>query len=174
MRKLALLIFVFACYVIVNDPAHLYTNAPAEITFTAPTSTPPVTTEDETSGHDIVSPTATLDSSQIDYEDGCWIEEDGEPMYGSLSKMPPNSHTVDCADIPGWQTDDTPVILPTDNNVVTPTILLNGVYVPEESPDGGYPIGWADNSPVYSDGWMLQVNDSTSPPITRWIAPEGH
>jgi hypothetical protein len=65
--------------------------------------------------------------------------------------------------------DDTPVILPTGAMVITPTILLDGTYVPEESPDGGSPVGWADNSPVYSDGWMLQVNDSTG--ITSWIAP---
>jgi hypothetical protein len=126
MRKLALLIFVFACYVIVSDPAHLYTDSPVS---TAVTSATP----DETPGRDIFNPNATLDNSQITYS------------------------------------DDTPVILPSDTTTITPTVLLNGTYVPEESPDGGYPVGWADNSPVYSDGWMLQVNDRTG--ITSWIAP---
>lgn len=66
----------------------------------------------------------------------------------------------------------TKVILPTEQpKYGTPTVLLDGIYVPEESPDGGYPTHWRDNSPEYSDGWMLQVNDTLH--ITRWIAPEG-
>jgi hypothetical protein len=166
MRKVALLIFVFACYVIVNDPAHLYTDSPVPTPITSVTS-------DETPGRDIFTTTVPLDNSQIDYEDACWIEEDDEPIYGSLSKMPPNSRIVDCATLPGWQTDDTPVILPSDATTVTPCILLNGTYVPEESPDGGYPVGWLDNSPTYSDGWTLLVNDTT-PPVISWRAPEGH
>jgi hypothetical protein len=71
-------------------------------------------------------------------------------------------------------TDDTPVILPSDATTVTPCILLNGTYVPEESPDGGYPVGWLDNSPTYSDGWTLLVNDNTTPPVISWRAPEGY
>jgi hypothetical protein len=132
MRKLALLIFVFACYVIVNDPAHLYTDAPkvqAQVAINTPDNTP---------GRNIFNPDAPISMDQIDYA------------------------------------DDTPVILPTDNKVITPTILLDGTYVPEESPDGGSPVGWADNSPTYSDGWTLLVDDSTTPPVISWRAPEGH
>jgi hypothetical protein len=129
MLKVALLIFVFACYVIVNDPAHLYTDSPAPTAVTSVTSVTP----DNTPGNNIFNENATLDNSQIDYS------------------------------------DDTPVILPSNTTTITPTVLLNGTYVPEESPDGGYPVGWLDNSPVYSDGWMLQVNDRTG--ITSWIAP---
>ena len=38
------------------------------------------------------------------------------------------------------------------------------VCLPEEDPSGGYvtqPRMWLDNSPLYSGGWMLQVNDKT-------------
>jgi hypothetical protein len=134
MRKVALLIFVFACYVIVNDPAHLYTDSPVPTAVTSVTSVTP----DNTPGNNIFNENATLDNSQITYS------------------------------------DDTPVILPSDATTVTPCILLNGTYVPEESPDGGYPIGWLDNSPTYSDGWTLLVDDSTSPPVISWRAPEGY
>jgi hypothetical protein len=67
-----------------------------------------------------------------------------------------------------------PVILPSDQDSVIVAIMLDGTYVPEESPDGGYPVGWLDNSPTYSDGWTLLVNDSTTPPVISWRAPEGH
>lgn len=63
-------------------------------------------------------------------------------------------------------------ILPTDtveNGTETPLVEFDGVMIPEESPEGGHPDSWADNSPIYSDGWMLQVNDTTH--ITSWIAP---
>lgn len=64
-----------------------------------------------------------------------------------------------------------PVILPTDTDTVTRTILFEGTYVPEFAPDGGTPDGWLDNSPTYSDGWMLLVNDSTH--TTYWrLIPE--
>ena len=57
----------------------------------------------------------------------------------------------------------------TENPVVTPTTTFDGIIVPEESPEGGYPQGWADNSVIYSDGWMLQNNDTTH--VIRWVAP---
>lgn len=64
----------------------------------------------------------------------------------------------------------TPTILPDGANPeTTPVTTLGGINIPEESPNGGSPTGWADNSPVYSDGWMLQVNDSTH--TISWIAP---
>ena len=124
MRKLALLLFVLMCYVFVNDPAGVFTPAPA-----------PIQSVQSCDPHKFVNPCAHLDTSQID-----------------------------------WETDNVPIILPTDANPgTTPVIMLDGTYVPEESPDGGYPVDWADNSPVYSDGWMLQVNDSTN--TIQWIAP---
>lgn len=61
------------------------------------------------------------------------------------------------------------ILLPTDSpsTIDTTPLTCTGteaqiVCMPEESPEGGYPTGWADNSPTYSDGWMLQVNDSTN------------
>jgi hypothetical protein len=37
------------------------------------------------------------------------------------------------------------------------------VCMPEESPDGGHPTGeWLDNSPTYSDGYTLLVDDSNN------------
>lgn len=136
MRKLALLIFVFACYVIVNDPAHVfsYAHTQSHSNFSYSASAQSI----ECDPHAFVNPCADLDTSQIDYA------------------------------------DDAPVILPTDNKVITPTILLDGTYVPEESPEGGSPVGWLDNSPTYSDGWTLLVDDSTTPPVISWRAPEGH
>lgn len=48
------------------------------------------------------------------------------------------------------------------NPNTTPMVLVDGCYIPDESPDGGYPTGtYEDNSPVYTDGWMLLVNDQT-------------
>jgi len=43
------------------------------------------------------------------------------------------------------------------------------VRIPEESPDGGYPLpysAWLDNSPLYSDGWLLLVDDMQH--VVRW------
>lgn len=55
-----------------------------------------------------------------------------------------------------------PIILPEGAvQDTTPVVLLDGIYVPEESPDGGSPVGWADNSPAYGDGWIVQVDDTT-------------
>jgi hypothetical protein len=68
-----------------------------------------------------------------------------------------------------------PITIPTDANpATTPITYFQGSYVPEESPDGGYPVEWLDNSPTYSDGWTLLVDDSTSPPVISWRAPEGY
>lgn len=60
------------------------------------------------------------------------------------------------------------ILIPTDANPeTTPTILVDGYWIPEESPTGTYPTGeWLDNSPVYSGHIFLQVNDSTG--IISW------
>jgi hypothetical protein len=63
---------------------------------------------------------------------------------------------------------DTPTILPDGAPDWTPTTDLDGVQVPDESPDGAPPVGWADNSPLYRDGWILRVNDSTTPITVQW------
>jgi hypothetical protein len=68
MRKLALLIFVFACYVIVNDPAHVFsyahTQSHSDFSYSASAQsmscTPPA--------GKIFNPCADLDTSQIDYD----------------------------------------------------------------------------------------------------------
>lgn len=120
------------------------------------------------------NPDAKLDTSQIDVitpqEDdapACWIEESGTPQNGPAWKMDQYDTEVPCDE------KGRPILLPTDADTPTPTILYSGVWVPEESPEGGYPTHWRDNSPAYSDDWMLQVNDSTH--TIQWIAPnEGH
>ena len=55
------------------------------------------------------------------------------------------------------------ILIPTGANPeTTPTVLVDGYWIPEESPIGTYPItAWLDNSPVYGGGWYLQVNDTT-------------
>lgn len=62
------------------------------------------------------------------------------------------------------------ILIPTDANPeTTPTVLVDGYWIPEEAPDGSYPLtAWLDNSPAYAGGWYLQVNDSTSPPVIKW------
>src|SRR6476661_3725614 len=132
IRKLALVIFVLAAYVWVNDPGHVFhaettiSSDGVDIEIQAPT--------DDTDGT-FFNSTAPLDTTQIDDQ-------------RSTEK-------------------DYPVILPTGTNVVTPTVLQDGTYIPEESPDGGHFAKWLDNSPAYSDGWVLQVNDSTH--TTQWV-----
>jgi hypothetical protein len=91
---------------------------------------------------------------------------------GETELVSPIAQSCIVDDVPQWALD-TPTILPDFANPnTTPVAMLDGVYVPEESPDGGYPVGWLDNSATYSDGWTLLVNDSTG--ITSWRAPEGH
>lgn len=103
-------------------------------------------------------------STHTQAPDGCWTEADGEPMFGSLDKMPIGSTLVDCKDmIP--QQGPTTVLVP--DNEDSSTIPM--VAIPQESPDGGYPIGWKDNSPTYSDGWMLKVDDAKH--TVKWVAP---
>ena len=63
---------------------------------------------------------------------------------------------------------DYPVLLPTDTDVETPTVLQDGIYIPEESPNGGHFSEWFDNSPHYSDGYTLVVNDSATPITVSW------
>lgn len=68
------------------------------------------------------------------------------------------------------RTVSVPYLIPTEANpTTTPVVWFQSAWVPEESPEGGHPDGWADNSPTYSDDWMLQVNDSTH--TIQWIAP---
>lgn len=61
-------------------------------------------------------------------------------------------------------------LIPTDANPeTTPTVLVDGYWIPEESPIGTAPTtAWLDNSPVYGGGWYLQVNDSHTPPTIAW------
>jgi hypothetical protein len=56
----------------------------------------------------------------------------------------------------------------------TPMVSVPGTpyWVPEESPAGGHALeyeAWLDNSPLYSDGWVLLVNDSDH--TITWRAP---
>ena len=63
------------------------------------------------------------------------------------------------------------ILLPTGANPdTTPLTCIQTketqvtVCLPEEDPSGGYatdPRMWLDNSPLYSGGWMLKVNDQT-------------
>lgn len=72
-------------------------------------------------------------------------------------------------------TANIPTITPTGpfaTPATTPTILFDGKYVPEESPDGAPPVGWLDNSPLYRDGWVLLVDDSQTPPTVQWRSPK--
>jgi hypothetical protein len=96
--------------------------------------------------------------------DGCWTEPDGEPMFGSLDKMPVGSTLVDCNTVKQQQ-GPTTVLVP--DNEDSSTIAM--VAIPQESPDGGYPTGWKDNSPTYSDGWTLLVDDAQH--TVKWVAP---
>lgn len=56
----------------------------------------------------------------------------------------------------------------------TPMVSVPGTayWVPEESPDGGYAlpyVAWLDNSPIYSNGWVLLVDDAAH--VVSWRAP---
>jgi hypothetical protein len=107
----------------------------------------PVTVQmpDETSGRNIFRETAPVDSTQIDYVTA--------PMASELD------YSKESVIVPEGQNPDT-----------TPVVLIDGVWIPEESPEGGYPTGWADNSPTYSDGWLLQVNDTSGEIL--WLSPD--
>lgn len=97
----------------------------------------------------MVSPLATLDTSQID------------DLRGQGYILTPDTGEVIL--VPGG------AILETTPMVPVPSTAY---VVPEESPDGGYPLGrsaWLDNSPLYSDGWVLLVNDSDH--TITWRAP---
>ena len=59
-----------------------------------------------------------------------------------------------------------------DTMPVTKVHTLDGaeIWIPEEDPSGGHPTQarmWLDNSPLYSGGWLLQVNDVTG--SVQWI-----
>ena len=60
------------------------------------------------------------------------------------------------------------ILIPTAQDwETTPTVKIDGYWIPEESPTGTYPTGeWLDNSPVYT-GWFLQVNDSNH--TIQWL-----
>jgi hypothetical protein len=97
----------------------------------------------------MVSPYATLDMSQID------------DLRGQGHILAPD--TGELILVPGG------AIIETTPMVNVPDTAY---WVPEESPDGGYPLGrsaWLDNSPLYSDGWVLLVNDSDH--TITWRAP---
>lgn len=56
----------------------------------------------------------------------------------------------------------------------TPMVTVPGTayVIPEESPDGGWPLprsAWLDNSPLYSGGWLLLVDDVQH--AVTWRAP---
>lgn len=97
---------------------------------------------DSTPGHNIFNPTAPIDSTD------------------QITVTPPADTST--------STDDYPVLLPTDTQVVTPCVLQDGIYIPEEAPNGGHFVKWLDNSPTYSDGYTLFVDDRTSPATTWW------
>lgn len=69
---------------------------------------------------------------------------------------------------------DAIILLPTEANPeTTPTIKVDGIWIPEESPIGSYPTGeWLDNSPVYAHGWFLQQNDTTHTVVWREMSPD--
>ena len=110
-----------------------------------------------------------------------------------LSYVGPRTEAVAAETAPGMvspfarldtsQIDDlrTPWVCPADQELVlwpegavrktTPMVPAPGTcyVVPEESPDGGYPLphsAWLDNSPLYSDGWLLLVDDMQH--VVRW------
>lgn len=81
------------------------------------------------------------------------------------------------------------ILLPTDSPSTidtTPLTCVQGagtegrgidtsqiVCMPEESPEGGYPTGgWLDNSPHYSDGYTLLVDDSNNTISWRYDGQE--
>lgn len=66
------------------------------------------------------------------------------------------------------------ILIPDNTRLdTTPVVLLDNVYVPEESPEGGHPKQWLENSPEYSDGWVLLVDDAASPITVQWHTPKG-
>jgi hypothetical protein len=65
--------------------------------------------------------------------------------------------------VEGQSPDTTPVVRVTFPNG-------HDIWIPEEDPSGGHPTqarAWLDNSPLYSGGWLLQVNDVTG--TVQWI-----
>lgn len=68
---------------------------------------------------------------------------------------------IECADESAPANAQPCVIIPNEYNPeTTPTVRFGDCWVPDESPEGGYPVAWLDNSIGYSDGWMVWVNDS--------------
>lgn len=62
-----------------------------------------------------------------------------------------------------------PLLLPDyANPETTPTVVQDDVRIPEEAPNGGHFTEWLDNSPHYSDGYTLFVNDSADPITVTW------
>ena len=65
--------------------------------------------------------------------------------------------------VEGQNPDTTPVVKVTFPNGAQ-------IWIPEEDPSGGHPTQarmWLDNSPLYSGGWLLQINEETG--VTQWV-----
>jgi hypothetical protein len=102
---------------------------------------------DETPGRNIFRADAQLDASAIDDQ-----RTTGVPSWAEILLLPEGSaiETTPMVPVPGTR-----------------------YVVPDESPDGGYvlrPVAWLDNSPLYSDGWLLRVDGERD--TVSWRAPQ--
>jgi hypothetical protein len=82
--------------------------------------------------------------------------EAGTPLASSLDYA-----TESVLIVEGQNPDTTPVVETTFPDGAS-------IWIPEEDPDGGHQTSmWLDDSPLYSGGWLLQVNGETG--TTRWL-----
>lgn len=107
-------------------------------------------------GEALTTPTCEAGSHQVAGQCTPDPAPDAAPIASTLDYA-----TESVLIVEGQNPDTTPVVEVTFPNGAQ-------IWIPEEDPSGGHVTRvWLDNSPLYSGGWLLQVNGETG--VTRWI-----